>query len=200
VNTLLGGVIALGAAQALWPTRELEAYPRQLASMLRKLRAMLALATGDGDASTPAWRGAVDDARRQFGVAVTNAEATMQRLLTEDAPNPHRVEAALTVLVYGRRMASTLSAIAEARTNGDAAPSTVLTTALIAELDSVVAALDGQASLSAAPSIGGDDAPAQTLPGDGALRPADSLQGSQLNRVRAQLAVMRSAVGRYLMA
>ena len=40
----------------------------------------------------------------------------MQRLITEDSANPLRVEAAMTVTTYGRRMASTLAAIAEART------------------------------------------------------------------------------------
>ncbi len=115
VNTLWGGLIALAAAQLLWPAQEMETYAGQLADLLRQLRAMLVIVTGEADPASPGWRRAVDDARRSFGVAVTNAEATMQRLITEEAPNPQRVEAAMTVTTYGRRMASTLSALAEAR-------------------------------------------------------------------------------------
>ena len=200
VNTLLGGVIALAAAQILWPTHELETYPRQLASLLRKLRELFTAAVSDGDEAAAAWRGAVDDARRQFGVAVTNAEATMQRLITEEAPNPYRVEAAMTLLIYGRRMASTLSAIAEARANGDAAPSAAVTKTLGAELDSLAAALDGAAPPPASPSIAGSDATAPEIALDDVQGIPASLQRSQLNRVRAQLAVMRSAVSRYLAA
>ena len=92
-NTLLGGVIALAAAQLLWPVHELSTYGRQLADLLRELRVLLATATGGTDPTTPEWKRTVDDARRRFGVAVTNAEATMQRLITEDSPNPRRVEA-----------------------------------------------------------------------------------------------------------
>ena len=142
VNTLWGGVIALAAAQFLWPAHEMETYASQLADLLRQLRAMLALVTGAADPTSPVWRRSVDDARRSFGVAVTNAEATMQRLITEEAPNPRRVEAAMTVTTYGRRMASTLSALAEARARDALSLSAPESSEMIGRMDAAIATLE----------------------------------------------------------
>jgi len=207
VNTLLGGAIALAASLLLWPTHELATYAKQLADLLRALRSQLVVVTGPRNAAAPEWRRSVDEARRRFGVAVTNAEATMQRLITEDAPNPHRAEAAMTVLTYGRRMASTLSAIAESRAAGEAAPPAAAVAALTAQLDGIIASLEGSAAPPAdGPQTSEPTASYQTPGDDGAAitaaaPPAEqSLQAAQLERLRAQLAVMQRAVARYLAA
>jgi uncharacterized membrane protein YccC len=190
-NTLLGGVIALAAAQLLWPVHELSTYARQLADLFRELRTLLATVTGDADPSAPQWKQSVDDARRRFGVAVTNAEATMQRLITEDSPSPRRVEAAMTVTTYGRRMASTLSALAESRVRDAAAISRNESPTMLGRLDSVIASLDG-ASAPVAPELPkGVDAPRAEA------APARSLQDAQMDRLQAQLAVLERAVSRY---
>ncbi|MDB4911693.1 MAG: hypothetical protein JWO39_2516 [Gemmatimonadetes bacterium] len=191
VNTLLGGLIALGAAQLLWPVRELATYAKQLADLLRDLRTLLVTAIAEADPTAPEWKRMVDDARRRFGVAVTNAEATMQRLITEDSPNPHRVEAAMTVTVYGRRVASTLSALAAARARDAGAIPPAVMSELISQLDAAIASLDGSG-----PRLAAD--PIVTV---GTTRPeahtAVSLQDAQLERLRAQLAVLERAVARY---
>jgi uncharacterized membrane protein YccC len=190
VNTLLGGAIVLAASQLLWPAQELTTYASQLAGLLRQLRSLLETVAAPGDATTLDWRRSANDARRRFGVAVTNAEATMQRLITEDAPNPHRVESAMTVLTYGRRMASTLSAIAEARAGGESAPPVPAIAVLTDELDAIIAMLDTGISLSEsaiASATSADNAPLQQAPAN-----------ARLNRLRAQLAVLRSAAARYL--
>jgi uncharacterized membrane protein YccC len=191
VNTLLGGVIALAAAQLLWPARELATYARQLADLLRELRALFVIVTAEADPTTPEWRRAVDDARRRFGVAVTNAEATMQRLITEDSPNPHRIEAAMTITTYGRRMASTLSALAEARARDAVAIPASVASELITELDAALASLDGSGPPLASNPIGNVEPPQADA------RAAVSLQDSQVERLRTQLAVMERAVARY---
>jgi uncharacterized membrane protein YccC len=195
VNTLLGGAIALVASQSLWPVREIATYAKQLAGLLRDLGALLDTVTAQGDATSPRWRQSAHEARRRFGVAITNAEATMQRLITEDAPNSHRVEAAMTILTYGRRMASTMTAIAESRASGAAAPVETDVAVVASQLDMLAAALDGDSSLMAiSTDIGG----ANTAP-DSELG-ARSLQSAQRERLRAQLSVMRRAIARYLAA
>ncbi|MDQ2768809.1 MAG: FUSC family protein, partial [Gemmatimonadota bacterium] len=192
VNTILGGIIALVASQLLWPTHELTTYPKQLAGALRDLRALLALISADADTTTPDWRRSADEARRRFGLAVTNAEATMQRLISEDSANTHRVESAMTVTTYGRRMASTLAAIAEARTRDPFAIPVNVAAELTAELDAMIASLDGFASpLRLDASVGvASPAPASDVR-------ARTLQDAQVERLRAQLAVLGRAVARY---
>lgn len=184
VNTLLGGAIALVAAQLLWPARESETYAPQLASLLRELRAHLLAVTGPGDASVASWRTAADEARRQLGIEVSNAEATLQRLIAEDSPSAQRVEAAMTMLTYSHRMASTLSAVAAARIGGEAMSIEGKVLPLAARLDALAASLDGAAPSSA------EGVTDITMP------PA-SLGDAQLERLRSQLAVLQRAVGRY---
>lgn len=201
VNTVIGGVIALAASQLLWPVRELSTYASQLASLLRELRAQLSAVTTPGDATTPEWRRAAHEARRRFGVAVTNAEATMQRLITEDVPNPHRVEAAMTVLTYGRRMASTLSAIAETHAGGEIATPAPAVAELAAELDAIIDSLNGAAARDLSRLSTTETIPTRSIArAPGTSDSAQSLQDAQLDRLRAQLAVMHRAVSRYLAA
>ncbi len=183
-NTLLGGAIALVAAQLLWPARESETYAPQLASLLRELRAHLLAVTAPGDASIASWRTAADEARRQLGIGVSNAEATLQRLIAEDSPSAQRVEAAMTMLTYSRRMASTLSAVAAARVGGEAISIEGKALPLAARLDALAASLDGTA-LSSAEEV------------TDITMPPVSLGDAQLERLRSQLAVLQRAVGRY---
>ncbi|MEO7039815.1 MAG: FUSC family protein [Gemmatimonadaceae bacterium] len=202
-NTLLGGAIAIAASQLLWPARELSTYASQLATLLRELRALLVLATAPSDAMTPAPLRRVDEARRRFGLGVTNAEATMQRLIAEDAPNPQRVEAAMTLLTYGRRMASTLSAIAASRALTEIVAGEPAGAALAGELDSIVTLLDRGVHVVTS-SVASNEAPGSMALGeDGVGSPraaAQTLQDAQLDRLRAQLAVMERAAKRYLAA
>ena len=206
VNTLLGGAIALAASQALWPTHELATYASQLAQLLRELRVQLGIVTGPGDASAPEWRRSADGARRRFGIAATNGEATMQRLITEDAPNPQRVEAAMTVLTYGRRMASTITAMAASRVLGESAPASADVGELTERLDAVIAALE-KGRVASIPSEARsavvtprDIVTAGAVGNELAETDSRSLPRAQLERLRAQLAVMERAVARYLAA
>jgi len=193
VNTILGGIIALAAARLLWPAREIETYAQQLAELLRELRAMLMVVIGEGDPASPKWKRSVDDTRRGFGVAVTNAEATMQRLITEESPDPRRVEAAMTITTYGRRVASALSALAEARARDSSGIEERERVELVSALDAVIALLGG-AALPAA------------VPGERVETPrasatiVDSLQKAQIERLHAQLAVLGRAAARYDLA
>ena len=192
VNTVLGGIIAFAASQLLWPAQEFATYPTQLAGVLRELRTLLTVVTSDANGSSPSERGVVDEARRHFGLAVTNAEATLQRLMTEAPANPLRVEASMTVTTYGRRMASTLIAIAEARALHAPAIAPEVTAQLIAELDAMIASLEGSAP-PLQPEIALDLAP----PPPASDLIARTSQDAQIGRLRAQLAVLHRAVARY---
>lgn len=193
VNTLLGGIIALAAAQLLWPAHEIETYARQLADLLRELRTMLVAVVGGADPTNPRWKRSVDDARRKFGVAVTNAEATMQRLITEESPDPRRVEAAMTITTYGRRVASTLSALAEARARESSSIDEAERVRLVSSLDSVIASLGGAAT--------SEPVRVEVFePPRAAAANTESLRNAQIERLHAQLAVLGRAATRYDLA
>ena len=201
VITLLGGAIALAASLLLWPVHELTTYATQLGEMLDNLRAQLAAVTAPGDATTSEWRGRADGARRRFGVAVTNAEVTMQRLITEDAPNPQRVEAAMTILTYGRRMASTMAAMAASRGRGELSEREPAVAALSSQLDALIEALKRQSAILAPESAGQAVIAQSPIASEQATATnAQSLQSAQLERMRAQLSVLQRAVTRYLAA
>ena len=115
----------------------------------------------------------------------------MQRLITEDSPNPRRVEAAMTVTIYGRRMASTLSALAESRLRDTAEMPEGEASRMLAQLDALIASLDGSAPPLTPDSVAGAEASASETP------PSASLQDAQIERLHAQLAVLARAVIRY---
>ncbi len=103
VNSVLGGVLALAAGTLLWPGRELQRLPVELAKaigadrdfFLRVLDARLEAQRAD----------TVDVARRLAGLASNNAEASVQRLLSEPGNDPVVLEAAMTVVTAVRRLA-----------------------------------------------------------------------------------------------
>ena len=97
----------------------------------------------------------------------------------------------MTVTTYGRRMASTLSALAEARVRDGSVIDTSESSALIAQLDSAIDSLNGAAARLAANEIPSVEA----LPDEAAAVP--SLQAAKLERLHAQLAVLSRAVARY---
>ena len=115
----------------------------------------------------------------------------MQRLITEDSPKPRRVEAAMTITTYGRRMASTLSALAESRARDGAVMPEEESSIMLAQLDSAIASLDGAGPPIAPGSVAGID------PAAGEAAPSSSLQDAQIERLHAQLAVLERAVVRY---
>lgn len=109
----------------------------------------------------------------------------------------------MALLTYGRRMASTLSAVAASRATAGAFATEPVVTALAVELDAIIAPLDRDPSApTVAPAV--DDASKEYVAaGDitASTQPAaQSLQAAQLDRLHAQLAVMDRAVKRYIAA
>jgi uncharacterized membrane protein YccC len=110
LNTLLGACIALAASRLLFPLSERDQI-RPLT--VRALDALIALLLSAAESQPSIER--VRAARRGLGLALLNAEASYQRLLTETGIPPEQSEALLTLLLYSHRMASGLIAIAFAR-------------------------------------------------------------------------------------
>lgn len=118
LNTLVGGALAYAGSQLLWPSLERERFPRQAAAAIQAARGYLdALARALSFPSSDSAR-AIAEARRRLGLAEGNAEASFQRLLTESAGGQARadvLQAAMTILIYTRRLGATLTTLAAAQ-------------------------------------------------------------------------------------
>ncbi|MFL5539045.1 MAG: FUSC family protein [Longimicrobiaceae bacterium] len=111
VNTLLGGVLALAAARLLWPAPERLAFRGRLAEALRACGAYLRTAMRAHAGA--ARRAEADDARRQTGLAVLNAEESLQLVLWEGRRDG-QAEAGMAALAYLRRLGEGANALAYA--------------------------------------------------------------------------------------
>jgi uncharacterized membrane protein YccC len=100
INTIIGGGLAF-AAQLLWPSRERDRLPQRLAALFHGLREYLDRILRD-PSSEPA-------ARRSFGLAVLNADASFQRHLGEVAEPGERISAYTTLLTYARRLRNAMA-------------------------------------------------------------------------------------------
>jgi uncharacterized membrane protein YccC len=109
VNTLLGGVLALGAVRLLWPAPERLAFRGRLALAMRVCAAYLRAAARAhaGVAARPE----ADAARRDAGLALLNAEESLQLLLWEGSPG-EASEQGMAALAYLRRLAEAANALA----------------------------------------------------------------------------------------
>lgn len=108
VNTFLGAAIALAGSRLLFPLSERDLLRPRIAAALRALRALFDAAM----ASVP--DAALKAARRDVGLALSNADASFQRALTESPPGGQENEALLSLILYSHRLAATLNAVARA--------------------------------------------------------------------------------------
>ena len=108
VNTFLGAAIALAGSRLLFPFSERDLLRPRIAAALRALRALFDAAM----ASVP--DAALKAARRDVGLALSNADASFQRALTESPPGGQENEALLSLILYSHRLAATLNAFARA--------------------------------------------------------------------------------------
>jgi uncharacterized membrane protein YccC len=109
VNTLLGATIAMLASRLVLPLSERDQFRPLMANALRSLQTLLTVVAAERPAAA-----SLRDARRKVGLAILNAEASYQRLLTESRVAPAESEALLTLLLYVHRLASGLIALAVA--------------------------------------------------------------------------------------
>ncbi|WP_325307668.1 FUSC family protein [Longimicrobium sp.] len=139
-NTLIGGALALAAARLLWPAPERLAFRGRLAEALRACGAYLRVAARRYAGA--ATRAEADAARRNTGLAVLNAEESLQVVLWEGRRG-HAPEAGMAALAYLRRLGEAANALAYAPAGpGGAAPE------VVAFGDTAAHALDGLAAVS----------------------------------------------------
>jgi len=102
IDSLCGGLIGLCAGFLLWPSWEKPQLPKQMADAIRAHRDYLMVVLGSNPAARDEDIGA---ARRQTGLTSNNAEASLQRVLSERSLMRRAdIEPALVVLACLRRM------------------------------------------------------------------------------------------------
>jgi uncharacterized membrane protein YccC len=107
VNTLLGAAIALAASRWLFPLTPRDELRPRIAEGVRALRKLLDVATLDAPSATERRQ-----ARNEASVALSNADASFQRRLTEAPPAALENEASLALILYSHRIASSLVSLA----------------------------------------------------------------------------------------
>ncbi len=190
VNTLLGGALALVGARVLWPMSERELFPNAAADVIDAVRA-LARETLTGVHAGERWT----RARREVGVSLLDADASLQRWMAERPRRAADVEAPMAVVVYARGLSSALLALASAR---DLATEDTdlrgFAEALDAEMAEARAAIDeGRAPRDEGTAVAAGavvDEPAQRHP----------LLRRRVEHVAPQWATLRGSIGRWLRA
>jgi uncharacterized membrane protein YccC len=183
INTLLGGALALVGAFVLWPSPESTRLPTLAATAIRRSGAYLDRALGSllGDDVA-----GLADARRDAGLAATNAEASFQRLLSESARRDDELEGWMALLAYVRRLTGAATALATARRLDLPVRHDVLQ-AFRADAASAVAAVADAVSAERAP------APIPDLRADAEAVP---LLRTHLERAARRIAVLHAAAAR----
>lgn len=123
VNTLLGGALALVAARLLWPAPERLAFGGRLAEALGACGEYLRTAARTHAGAAP--RAEADAARRRTGLAVLNAEESLQLVLWEGRSDDV-AEMGMAALAYLRRLGEAANALAYAPRADAAAARAVL--------------------------------------------------------------------------
>jgi len=113
LNTLLGACVALLGSRLLFPLSERDQIRPLLGTALASLCELLLLAA-QPEPSVAETRAA----RRRLGLALLNAEASYQRLLTEAGIAPDQAEAVLSLLLYSHRFTSGVITTVFARGTG----------------------------------------------------------------------------------
>lgn len=188
VNTLLGGALAVAGTWLLWPSPEAERLPEHLAAVLDAMRAYLSeVIARFGDRSDAAGD-AMRAARRRVGLAILNAEQSLERLLGEQRGRADDVTAAMTLVTYARRFTASIAALALSRHSVAAIPADALAP-FASGMDRALA------DLAEAITDGRRPRPLEAVaePADPTLPP---LLRGRLTRLRRQLKTLHDAVER----
>ncbi|HET8655748.1 MAG TPA: FUSC family protein [Longimicrobiaceae bacterium] len=110
VNTLIGGAIAFAGATLLWVTPERKRFPGHLASAIEAARRYVGAAFGClVEECGPTGLAAL---RRRMGLELINADASLQRWLTESRVQPDVAERAMAAVSYLHRLGAAATSLA----------------------------------------------------------------------------------------
>ncbi|HSI05723.1 MAG TPA: FUSC family protein [Myxococcota bacterium] len=190
VNTVIGGVLALVGSRFFWPQRESEQLPDAIADTIRAMRAYFDEAMRALTEPTPAQQAKFMDARRHYGLKLNLAEASFQRRLAEIGADDKQLEPMMTLLLYGRRLGATCSALAAARAIESTVPASRIET-LRQRVDLVLGDLENAMRAERRP------APLPNFEPVGDVSPTLALR---LSRLPQQIAIIHEAVVRWTRA
>ena len=183
-DAAIGGGIAFVAAVFVFPSRERTRLPELLARMLDAVSAYAVTvfdAAPDRHAEPAEVR--ITAARRAAGIALSEAESSLERLLTEPRHDLATEEYALQLITYGRRAAGALTTI-DTYSARDLSPEASLTPDVAQRVERYVVSTLQQAAAFTRGTAPAADAPVPELPGalDSRLRStlARLLRGAQL--------------------
>ena len=189
MNTVLGGTLAFLGARLLWPTRERAKFPEHMAAALHALREYIdvvidAVAQNATVPHTP-----ISAARRKFGLAINNADASFQRFLMESYSPAESFEPQMTLLLYARRTVGASAALASVRHFQDASAAQAVLRRVGSEVNAQLQELEEAVSQGRRPSA---------MPKSDDLMGAvdDPVLKSRLERLLLQLSVLRDAAVR----
>jgi uncharacterized membrane protein YccC len=192
LNTVLGGALALAGNRLLWPSPEVERLPDNLSAQLLAMRRYLELVISRFDDRGDAASRVLRAARREVGLAILNADESLQRLLGEHRGHPEELTPAMTLVTYARRFTASITALALSRHSTEAPSSRTLAgwaKAADATLEDLAVALAERC-----PPAPWEEPP---QPADQGLSP---LLRGRLTRLARQLRTLHDAVARLMAA
>jgi uncharacterized membrane protein YccC len=104
VNTMLGAALALAGSWLLWPTPERDRFPELAAAVLRAIASHLRVLTTMWSTTDEESSVALATARRDVALALTNAEASLERMVAESATRRRELEPGTTLVTFARRL------------------------------------------------------------------------------------------------
>jgi uncharacterized membrane protein YccC len=111
-DAVVGGAIALVAAMAFWPSWERTRLPDALAAMLAAVAAYRDLVVASIDRDRDAGlEHAVAQARRTAGIALGEAETSLERALAEPVRSAAEGERAMQLITHARRLTNACTAL-----------------------------------------------------------------------------------------
>jgi len=188
LNTIIGGALGLAGAWFLWPTPERDRFPELAATALRAigdhLRVLTAMWTSTDDESSVA----LAAARRDAALALTNAEASFERMVAESAKSRRALEPGTTILTFARRLISANIALGTLRHAPEAA-------AIRPDIEQFAGYLTSSLDC-VANAIAERRAPIDCAPPPMAVVSHEELVRPQFHRVRRQLEIIIAAAKR----
>lgn len=185
MNTALGGLLALLAGVLLWPGKEQVRFGESLATALERASDYLGSVVDAIREGTDPPVEAVDRARRDLELSISNVNQVLDRVFAENLPQ-RLVEPRMTLVAFTQRLASAISVFATTRGVIAYGP----------HLDDIVAfCVSVQARLAQlAKAVRSGQRP--ELPPRSELEIQEPLIAARLERLEYQLSVLDEAAGR----